>query len=320
MPERWKLKTKEIKFAFFGPPRLMGILNATPDSFSDGGRFRASKKDGTFEVDVDAVVETGRRLVKEGAALLDVGGESTRPGSVPINEAEELRRVIPVVSALSRAVDVPISVDTYRPSVADAALEVGAEIVNDVSAGRFISSEGRFAGENETGFPEDMAEVVRRHKAAVVLVAARGTPKGLPEKDYALSDEIECDAFEFLKRRRDRFVELGVPLEQMAFDPGIGFGKTTKQDWRLIRESDIFFQLGGVVLYGCSRKRFLMETARSFAKSRGIPFDDSIEARDCATALVTNMLDRRGIHVLRVHNVAASALTYEFAAFTRDWR
>jgi len=315
MPEYWRLKTRELKLGV--APLLMGILNATPDSFSDGGRFRAPNENDSFEVDANAIVEAGRRLVQEGAAILDVGGESTRPGSEPISEAEELRRVVPAVSALARGVDVPISIDTYRPSVADAALEAGAEIVNDVAAGRFISAENRFASEEETGFPEELAEVARRRGAAVVLTAARGIPKGLKEETYG-SNVVE-EVFEFLKRRRDRFVELGVPLERLAFDPGIGFGKNTDQNWLLIREAERFRELGGVVLYGCSRKRFLVETARKSASSSGIPFDDSLEARDSATSATTRLLTFRA-DVLRVHNVALNAEAIKQASTAGDFR
>jgi len=315
MPKCWRLKTRELKLE--SVPLLMGILNATPDSFSDGGRFRARNESALFEVDIRAVVEAGRRLVQEGAAILDVGGESTRPGSEPVSEAEELRRVVPTVAALVRNVDVPVSIDTYRPGVADAALEVGAEIVNDVAAGRFIGAENRFASEEETDFPEELAEVARRRGASVVLTAARGIPKGLKEETYG-SNVVE-EVLEFLKRRRDRFVELGVPLERLAFDPGIGFGKTTDQNWLLIREAKRFHELGGVVLFGCSRKRFLVETARKSAESSGIPFEDSLEARDSATSATTRLLTFRA-DVLRVHNVALNAEAIEQALRAEDGR
>ena len=140
----WSLRTTTLDYA---QQIIMEILNVTTDSLSDGRLFSESQ-DGAFEVDLDAVVDAAKKALRDGAAILDVGGESTRPGTDPIEEAEEMRRVIPVVKALRRAVDAPISVDTYRPSVAAAALEEGAQIVNDVAAGRYIESEKRCADEN----------------------------------------------------------------------------------------------------------------------------------------------------------------------------
>ena len=269
----------------------MGILNVTPDSFSDGGRF--AKASSRFDVDLDALADAARKLVRDGAGILDVGGESTRPGSAPVDEAEELRRVAPAIAALKRAVDVPISVDTYRAAVADAALEAGAEIINDVAAGRYISSQKRFAAEDEEGFPEEIAEVARRRGAAVVLMHMRGTPQtmqdGTPEYPNGVTNEV-CA---FLARRRDRFLDAGVPLERIAFDPGLGFGKTFEQNWELLRNVDKLRELGGITLVGDSRKRFLAETARRFNSARkaepDADFDhDARQTRDFATAATTS--------------------------------
>ncbi|MGN1065713.1 MAG: dihydropteroate synthase [Thermoguttaceae bacterium] len=294
----------------------MGILNVTPDSFSDGGRF--AKASSRFDVDLDALADAARRLVRDGAGILDVGGESTRPGSAPVDEAEELRRVAPAIAALKRAVDVPISVDTYRAAVADAALEAGAEIVNDVAAGRYISSQKRFAAEDEEGFPEEVAEVARRHNAAVVLMHMRGTPQTMQEGTPVYPQGVTNEVCAFLARRRDRFLDAGVPLEKIAFDPGLGFGKTFEQNWELLRNVDKLRELGGITLVGDSRKRFLAETARRFNSAREAEPDadvdpDARRTRDFATAATTVALARKGVQIVRVHNVALSAFALDLA-------
>ncbi len=326
MREIWRLKTRTLTL---DQPILVGILNATPDSFSDGGQFSADVRNDAnslFRVDLNAVVDKARQLVRDGATMLDVGGESSRPGAEPIGEAEELRRVVPVVKALTRAVSVPISIDAYRPAVADAALEAGAEIVNDISAGRYVASQYRFAEENETDFPEEMAEVVRRRGAAFVATHMRGTPRTMqtaPRYDLGVFEET----FDFLRRRRDRFVELGVDAARIALDPGIGFGKTFEQNWELIRRAAEFSALSQPLYYGCSRKRFLIETLRRVDAERQNetpptsetsrfyePFEpESVAERDAATAATTLLLAERGVRIFRVHNVLRSAIALKIA-------
>ncbi|MBP5621877.1 MAG: dihydropteroate synthase [Thermoguttaceae bacterium] len=313
MIKSWTLKTRTIRFE---RTVLMGILNATPDSFSDGGRF--AKKSDRFDVDLDALVDAGRKLVRDGAGILDVGGESTRPGSDPVDEAEELRRVVPAIRALKAALDVPISVDTYRPAVADAALESGADIVNDVAAGRYIGSQKRFAQEDEEDFPEETAEVAKRRGAAVVLMHMRGVPKTMQERTPEYPNGVVNEVCAFLARRRDRFLEQGVPIEKIAFDPGLGFGKTFEQNWELLKNVDKLHELGGVLLVGDSRKRFLAETARRFNESREAPPDDDVDpdairTRDFATVATTVALARKGVQIARVHNVALSAFALDLA-------
>ncbi len=321
MTDAWRLKTRTLPL---DRPVLVGIINATPDSFSDGGQFNADANS-QFRVDLNAVVDKARQLVRDGASMLDVGGESTRPGSEPVGEAEEIHRVVPVVKALSEALSVPISIDTYRPAVADAALEAGAEIVNDVSAGRYIASQDRFAAENEVDFPEETAEVVRRRDAAVVLTHMRGTPRTMqvaPQYDLGVFDEV----FDFLRRRRDRFLELGVAQERIALDPGVGFGKTFEQNWELIRRAAEFSALSQPLYYGCSRKRFLIETMRQSVAERDAeitrtqetnrfyePFaPDGVAERDAATAATTLLLAERGVRIFRVHNVLRNAVALKF--------
>lgn len=313
MIARWKLKTRTIQCDRIV---LMGILNATPDSFSDGGRYA---KDGQgFEVDLDAFVDAARKLIRDGAGILDVGGESKRPGIDPVDEAEELRRVVPAVRALKEAFDAPISVDTYRPAVADAVLEAGAEIINDVGAGRYIGSQKRFAQEDEAAFPEEMAEVVQRHNAAVVLMHMRDVPKTMQATTPEYPNGVLNEVYAFLARRCDAFLEQGVPLEQIAFDPGLGFGKTVEQNWELLRDVEKLHTLGGVLLVGDSRKSFLMETARQFNEARGVSADDDVDpdairTRDFATTATTVALARKGVQIARVHNVALSAFALDLA-------
>lgn len=326
MNDVWQLKTRTLPL---DRPALVGIINATPDSFSDGGQF-AVDANSLFRVDLNAVVAKAKQLVRDGAAILDVGGESTRPGAEPVGEAEEIRRVVPVVKALADAVSVPISVDAYRPAVAEAALDAGAEIVNDVSAGRYVASQNRFADENETQFPEEMADVVRRKRAAVVLTHMRGVPQTMqvaPRYDLGVFNEV----FDFLRRRRDRFVELGIEREKIALDPGVGFGKTFEQNWELIRRAAEFSALSQPLYFGCSRKRFLIETLRRVVAARKIaetdapslnadkfafyePLDpENIAERDAATAATTLLLAERGVRIFRVHNVLRNAVALKIA-------
>lgn len=322
MTDAWRLKTRTFPL---DRPVLVGIINATPDSFSDGGQFSVDANS-SFRVDLNAVLDKARALIRDGASMLDVGGESTRPGSEPVGEAEEIRRVVPVVKALTDAFSVPISIDTYRPAVADAALEAGAEIVNDVSAGRYVASENRFADEDETDFPEETADVVRRRGAAVVLTHMQGTPRTMqiaPQYDLGVFDEV----FDFLRRRRDRFVELGVSADRIALDPGVGFGKTFEQNWELIRRAAEFYALSQPLYYGCSRKRFLIETLRRAVANRESettltseinanyePFEpENIAERDVATAATTAFLAERGVRIFRVHNVLRNSVALQFA-------
>lgn len=314
----WRLKTRTISLE---EPLLVGIINATPDSFSDGGQF-AANVDGAsgsrFEVDVAAVVRKACELVRDGAGMLDVGGESSRPGSEPVGAAEEERRVIPVIKTLAKAVDVPIAVDTYRASVADAALAAGAEVVNDVGAGRFIEAENRFVDEasNENAAREEMAQVVSRQGAAVVLTHMRGVPKTMqstpPEYPNGVAEEVAG----FLARRRDAFVAAGVEPEKIALDPGVGFGKTFEQNWELIRRAGVFLNLGCATYYGISRKRFLKETLERFETRRGVDSGfDATAWRDDATAATTALLASSGVRIFRTHNVRKCALTLDLWKF-----
>ena len=214
----------------FPRPAVMGVLNVTPDSFSDGGRFLAP----------EAATAHGRRLAGEGADLIDIGGESTRPGAEPVAPAEELRRVLPVIEALAEATNVPLSIDTYKASVARAALAAGASFVNDVSALRSDS---------------EMPAVVAEAGVDVCLMHMKGEPRTMQE-DPRYGDVVS-EVKAFLEERLAFAAGEGVREDRIWLDPGIGFGKTLEHNLELLRRLDEIVAIGQPVLVGLSRKRFL---------------------------------------------------------------
>ena len=245
----------------------MGIVNVTPDSFFDGGRFDHPR----------LALEHGRRLVEEGADLLDIGAESTRPGSLPIDEEEELRRLIPVVTALAQAVSVPVSVDTSKAAVARAAIKAGAVMVNDVTALR--------------GDP-DMVEVVAQTGVALVLMHMQGTPQTMQQAP-TYEDVVE-EVADFLAGRARFAMERGVEQSRIVLDPGIGFGKVLTHNLDLLAHLRMFTTLGFPVLVGPSRKGFIGQLTKQ-----------TVEARAWGTAGVVALAVEQGANILRVHDVAA---------------
>ena len=249
-------------------PLVMGILNVTPDSFSDGGRHR----------DPAAAVDAGLRMVSDGAAIVDVGGESTRPGAEPVSADVELERVLPVVDGLVAGGAV-VSVDTSKPDVARAALDRGAAIINDVTGLR----------------DPDMRAVCAATGAGVVIMHMRGTPRDMQD-DPAYDDVVE-DVASFLAAQTRTAIASGIPIEAIAIDPGIGFGKTFDHNIDLLRDLDRFVHLGYPLLVGTSRKGFLgtiLEPVRGAT--------DAAE-RDGATAATVAAAVLAGAHILRVHDV-----------------
>ena len=244
---------------------VMGILNCTPDSFSDGGRY----------LDVDAAVQHGLRMVEEGAVILDVGGESTRPGAATVPVAEELRRVEPVVSALRRHTDVLISVDTRKAEVADAACRAGADIVNDVSACT-----------DDPG----MVDVVRRYGVGVILMHMRGQPATM-QQDPAY-DNVVRQVSDYLVDRITALTAAGVVSDAIVVDPGIGFGKTVQHNLALIDGIAKLRDAGRPVLMGVSRKSFLEALTGREVGDRG--------AASMAAHAVCVL---QGADILRVHDV-----------------
>jgi dihydropteroate synthase len=250
--------------ARFPRPSVMGVVNVTPDSFSDGGvNFRP-----------EAAVTTARRMVAEGAAIVDVGGESTRPGAEPVSLDEELRRVVPVLEAIT---DLPVSIDTAKAEVASRALELGAELVNDVTALR---------GD------ERMAETVARADAYVCLMHMQGEPRTMQaEPRY---DDVVSDVAAFLDERLRVAVDAGIREDRICIDPGIGFGKTVEHNFELVRRLDEICALGRPVVIGFSRKSSLGKILGHPQATTG-PVSASIAAAVAAY--------ERGATILRVHDV-----------------
>ncbi len=262
----------------------MGIVNLTPDSFSDGGRLYRGGR-----LDVGAAVDHSLRLAEEGAAILDLGAESTRPGSHRIDEAEELRRLVPVVAAICEKTKVPVSVDTYRAAVAREALAAGAEIVNDISA---ATSDG------------EMTPLLCETGAGVCLMHMQGTPRTMQtEPRY---EDVVAEVAAYLAGRIDALIAAGVSPDRIVLDPGIGFGKTAAHNLRLLREVETLHAVGRPLLYGVSRKRFLDALS-------GLDHSACPERRLSGTLAVTLQLASRGVQIFRVHDVAETkqALTVQ---------
>ena len=243
---------------------LMGVLNVTPDSFSDGGLYDTH----------EAAVRRGLELVGEGADFIDVGGESTRPGSVSVSPDEEIRRVVPVIRSLAAGTDIPISVDTSKSEVADAALDAGASIVNDISG---------------FSFDPAMARVAASHGASAVLMHIQGTPATMQE------DPVYADLMgEIASRLRDAIaIALGAGVRQVIVDPGIGFGKTAEHNLEILRRLGELAVLGYPVLVGPSRKAFIGAVL-------GLPVGERLEGTAGAAAVAV----MNGANILRVHDVA----------------
>ena len=245
--------------------QIMGILNVTPDSFSDGGHFAAH----------DAALAHAREMISEGAAIIDIGGESTRPGALPVDADEEIRRTIPVIKSLRAEWDGLISIDTMKASVAEAALEAGADIVNDVSG--------------LTADPE-MAAVCAASDCGIVIMHMRGTPADM--QDNPSYSDVVAEVRGFFDERLETLEKLGISPTRLCFDPGIGFGKTLEHNLALLRHIDELTP-GFPLLLGVSRKSLI-------AKLTGaeLPAD-----RDAATFALTAMARTKGIMLHRVHDV-----------------
>jgi dihydropteroate synthase len=246
-------------------PRVMGILNVTPDSFSDGGRFRGA----------EPALARAREMVEQGADIVDVGGESTRPGAPDVSPDEEIARVLPVIGAVRMGLDVPVSVDTRRAEVAQRALDAGASVVNDVSG---LSDPG-------------MARVVAEAGAGLVLMHMRGTPATM--QSLAVYADVAVEVAAELYQRLARALDAGVPAERIVLDPGVGFAKTAEQSLELVARLDVIAALGRPILLGPSRKSFIGKLLGGVAASE----------RDAGTvgACVAGLA--RGARIFRVHEV-----------------
>lgn len=263
-PRPWQVGP-DAALAWGNRTLVMGIVNVTPDSFADGGRY----------LDHEAAVAHGIAL-SPWSDILDVGGESTRPGSDPVSVQEELDRVVPVIKRLAAETGTTISIDTRKAEVAAAALDAGARIVNDVSAGR----------------DPRMFEVVRDARAALILMHMHGEPKTMQVDP--LEEEVVRIVREGLRDRLEAAMDAGIPADFLAVDPGLGFGKTAEASLRLMREVDAFLDLGRPVVVGPSRKSFIGKAGS------GLPVEQRLEGTIGAAAYLAS----RGAHVIRVHDAA----------------
>ncbi len=240
---------------------IMGILNVTPDSFSDGGSF----------LEIEKAVTHGLWLLAEGATILDIGGESTRPGALPVDTEEELRRVIPVIERLRKKTEAPISIDTSKAAVAQAAIAAGATIINDIS-----------------GLENDpqIAEIAARAGAGLILMHRQGTPLTMQEDPYYRNDDVLSAVTHFLSHARAKATKSGIAAEAIILDPGLGFGKTAEHNFTLLRAIPELAQLGAPLLIGHSRKSFLGK---------------HLEMRLFPSIAVTSLAYYHGARLFRVH-------------------
>jgi dihydropteroate synthase len=274
-PERGHLLTRHGELEFARRTLIMGIVNVTPDSFFDGGR----------RLDPAKAVTDGAAMAASGADIIDIGGESTRPGARPVSEAEELARVLPVIRGLRREVNVPISIDTYKSSVARAALDGGADIVNDISALRFDPK---------------MVSLVAAEGVPVVLMHMQGTPRTMQqEPQYG---DVVREVRDFLATELYGAMDAGVAPEAIILDPGIGFGKTVEHNLQLLRGLPMLAALGQPLLVGVSRKAFIGKILNSLP-------DDRLEG-SVAAAVAAALA---GANILRVHDVAETCKAVKIA-------
>jgi dihydropteroate synthase len=263
----WKIRGREIDLSSRG--LILGIVNATPDSFSDGGVF----------LNPAAACDHGLNLLAEGASILDVGGESTRPGSLPVSSEEEINRVLPVIRALRARTKAPISIDTSKADVAEAAIDAGADIINDVTALR--------------GDPR-MPALASSSRAGLILMHMQGTPQTMQEAPAYPQDDVVGDVAKFLSERCNAALGCGVDHAAIILDPGLGFGKTVAHNLALLRNIPRLAALGSPLLIGHSRKSFLAKiTGESDAESSGDRLASGIA--------VTSFAREQGARLFRVH-------------------
>ena len=263
------LRARQFTFTFPRPALLMGIVNVTPDSFSDGGKFP----------DTNSAVERALELIREGADMIDVGGESTRPNATPVPADEELRRVLPVIRALAGQVKIPLSIDTMKPAVARAALEAGASLVNDVAANREDDAMWRVVAEAGAGY---------------IAMHMQGTPQSM--QAAPTYHDVVSEVGAFFGDRLARLEQAGVTPEQVVLDVGVGFGKTTEHNLQLLARLDTLAQWNRPVLLGVSRKSFIPRVAGDTDAADRLP-----GSLACACWGV-----ERGANIIRTHDVAAT--------------
>ncbi len=261
-----ELAGRELNFT--GRTLVMGILNVTPDSFSDGGKFFSK----------DDAIARGITLADDGADIIDIGGESTRPGSAAVGADEQIGRVVPVIEELAKRVDVPISIDTRLADVARAGLDAGASIINDISALRS---------------DEKLVELASERGVPVILMHMQGTPETMQKDPYY--EDVIAEVKEFLRERIEFSTDAGIERGKIIIDVGIGFGKRLADNYALIDRIEEFYELGCPVLVGHSRKSFI-------GKTLGL----DVSERDDVTLAISGLLAYKGVHILRVHDVRST--------------
>ncbi len=265
----------------YSRPRLMGVLNVTPDSFSDGGSYLSHRN----------AIDRGLEMVEQGADIIDVGGESTRPCSVYVDGRTEMARILPVIEALAASTDVPISVDTRKPMVAEKAIDKGALMINDVSGLR----------------EEGMMELVASTGVATVIMHMRGTPQGMQED--LRYDDVVHEVMRYLHYQKEAFMDMGGKAGQVIIDPGIGFGKSAQHNLDIIRRLGEMRALGSPILVGASRKSFIGRLMASEPHER---LEGSLAAASVATA--------NGADIIRAHDVSETSKAIRVAAALRPIR
>jgi dihydropteroate synthase len=267
VPAFHEIRCREKNLPFGSKVLIMGVLNVTPDSFSDGGQF----------LDPGAAIDRAQQMIEEGADVIDIGGESTRPGAFYVGEEEEIRRIRPIFNVLGKHINIPLSIDTRKAAVAQVALDLGAVIVNDVSA-----------------LQDDlhMAKLVKKSDAGVVLMHRQEHSIAMQRAPHY--DDVVDEVKAFLAERVSMAQSMGIPADHIIVDPGIGFGKTLNHNLKILANIGEFLQLGQPVLIGLSRKAFIGELT-------GKPVDD----REMGNAAALTTAVWQGAHILRVHDVGA---------------
>ncbi|MBN2857507.1 MAG: dihydropteroate synthase [Candidatus Delongbacteria bacterium] len=269
-------KARDKYFDLAKRPLIMGILNVTPDSFSDGGKFLST----------DTALARCRQMIEEGADIIDIGGESSKPGSVPVSEEEELKRIVPVIRELRKSSDICISVDTYKPSVAQAALEEGADMINSICG---------------TLNDDKLLSVVKKYSAAICIMHMKGTPEDMQNNtDY---DDIVKEVSEKLRDSAQYALNFGISRESIAIDPGIGFGKSVGGNLEILGNLKKFKESGFVLLVGTSRKSFIAKTLGNDEESRLYGTLSSNVVAYCG-----------GAEIFRVHDIKQNKKVLEMAA------
>ena len=267
-----------------GPRTLiMGILNVTPDSFSDGGRYYRHEE----------AVARAREMVAAGADIIDIGGESTRPFADAVPPEEEMRRVVPVIEAVARQVAAPISIDTTKAAVAEKALKAGASLINDIGALRMDPG---------------IADVAARYGVPLILMHMQGTPRNMQVAPHY--DDLQSDIISFLEIAVQKAEKHGIKRSRLIIDPGIGFGKTFEHNLQIIRHLDFLEELDLPILIGPSRKAFIRNILKTQGKPDLAPSDPLVETGTQATLAVAII---KGAHIVRVHDVAGTRATARVA-------